>query len=148
MIDINKYEGHTPGPWWCNEDDWRCIDTMIKHEKGEDLKEICRVFYREVDYNGKPLPNGPVGFNKATAQLIADAPKLLAEVKRLNRFVHCAMNFMSKHDLDFQFLNQHGVFTAPGGGSISTFTPYSYKWDDETKVSSEPIEFTVRGEEE
>jgi len=82
MIDTNKYEGHTEGPWWCNEDDWRCIDTMIKHEKGKDLQEICRVFYREVDYDGKPLPN-PVGFNRATAQLIADAPLLLAEVKRL-----------------------------------------------------------------
>ena len=85
---------------------------------------------------------------KADAELIADAPKLLAEVKRLNRFVHCAMNFMSKHDLDYQFLNQHGVYTPPGGGAISVYTPYSYKWDDETKVSSEPIEFTVRGEEE
>lgn len=84
----------------------------------------------------------------ATYALLNDAPLLLAEVKRLNRFVHCAMLFMSKHDLDYQFLNQHGVFTAPGGGSISTFTPYSYKWDDETKVSSEPIKFTVRGEEE
>ena len=73
---------------------------------------------------------------------------LLAEVKRLNRFVHCAMNFMGKYDLDYQFLNQHGVFTAPGGGSMSVYTPYSYKWDDETKVSSEPIKFTVRGEEE
>jgi len=83
MIDTDKYTGHTPAPWWCNEDDWRCIDTMIKHEKGEDLQEICRVFYREVDYNGKPYPNGPVGFNRATAQLIADAPLLLEEVKRL-----------------------------------------------------------------
>jgi hypothetical protein len=73
---------------------------------------------------------------------------LLAEVKRMNRFAHCAMNFMSKHDLHFQFLNEHGVYTAPDGGSISTFIPYSYKWDDETKVSSESIQFTVRGEEE
>jgi len=73
---------------------------------------------------------------------------LLEELKRMNRFAHCAMNFMSKHDLHFQFLNEHGVFTAPDGGSISMFIPYSYKWDDETKVSSEPIQFTVRGEEE
>ena len=74
--------------------------------------------------------------------------KAVEEVKRLNRFAHCAMNFMSKHDLHFQFLNEHGVFTAPDGGSISMFIPYSYKWDDETKVSSESIQFTVRGEEE
>ena len=88
MIDTSKYEGHQPAPWWCHEDDWRCIDTMITHETGEDLQEICRVFYREVDYNGKPLPNGPVGFNRATAQLIADAPLLLEEVKRLREEVY------------------------------------------------------------
>ena len=86
--------------------------------------------------------------NHPNIQLIADVPLLLAEVKRLNRFAHCAMNFMSKHDLHFQFLNEHGVYTAPDGGSISMFVPYSYKWDDETKVSSESIQFTVRGEEE
>ena len=84
----------------------------------------------------------------AKALLIEDAPLLLEEVKRMNRFAHCAMNFMSKHDLHFQFLNEHGVYTAPDGGSISMFIPYSYKWDDETKVSSESIQFTVRGEEE
>ena len=87
MIDTDKYTGHTPAPWWCDEDDWRCIDTMITHEGGNDLESVCRVNYREVDYNGKPLPNGPVGSNKATAQLIADAPLLLEEVKRLRKEV-------------------------------------------------------------
>ena len=86
--------------------------------------------------------------NSKDLVLMADAPLLLEEVKRLNRFAHCVMNFMTKHDLDFQFLNEHGVYTAPDGGSISTFIPYSYTWDDETKVSSKPIQFTVRGEEE
>ena len=97
MIDTDKYEGHQEGPWWCDEDDWRCIDTMIKHEKGEDLEEICRVFYREVDYNGKALPNGPVGFNKATAQLIADAPLLLAEVKRLREQLRLAKEWVDAY---------------------------------------------------
>ena len=96
VIDTDKYEGHTPAPWWCNEDDWRCIDTMIKHEKGEDLQEICRVFYREVGYDGKPLPNGPVGFNRATAQLIADAPLLLAEVERLRKRQETMMHWLLK----------------------------------------------------
>ena len=81
-------------------------------------------------------------------KLIADAPLLLEEIERLNRFAHCAMNFMSKHDLHYQFLNEYGVYTSPNGGSISMFIPYSYKWDDETKVSSEPIQFNIRGEEE
>ena len=118
MIDTDRYEGHTPAPWKWITDD---KDTYLS----------C--FDNDI---------------KVDEDLIADAPLLLQEVKRLNRFAHCAMNFMSKHDLHFQFLNEYGVFTAPDGGSISVFIPYSYKWDDETKVSSEPIQFTVRGEEE
>ena len=123
MIDTDKYEGYTPAPWQVNA--------------GHD--------YIDIDAGSIRIASVE---HVANAQLIADAPLILEEVKRLNRFVHCAMNFMSKHDLDYQFLSQHGVYTAPSGGAISVFTPYSYKWDDETKVSSEPIEFTVRGEEE
>ena len=130
MIDTDKYEGHTEGKWKLHYDD-SAID-------GDYL-----------DYGAQLDPVGALHpMSVANAQLIADAPLLLAEFKRMNRFAHCAMNFMSKHDLHFQFLNEHGVFTAPDGGSISMFIPYSYKWDDETKVSSEAIQFNVRGEEE
>jgi len=115
MIDTDKYEGHTPGPWKINE----------------------------IHSNQRWTGRKPVD-----VLLAEDAPLLLAEVKRLNRFAHCAMNFMSKHDLHYQFLNEYGVYTSPNGGSISMFIPYSYKWDDETKVSSEPIQFNIRGEEE
>ena len=130
MIDTDKYEGHTEGKWKLHYDD-SAID-------GDYL-----------DYGAQLDPVGALHpMSVANAQLIADAPLLLAEFKRMNRFAHCAMNFMSKHDLHFQFLNEHGVFTAPDGGSISMFIPYSYKWDDETKVSSESIQLNVRGEEE
>ena len=130
MIDTDKYEGHTEGKWKLHYDD-SAID-------GDYL-----------DYGAQLDPVGALHpMSVANAQLIADAPLLLAEFKRMNRFAHCAMIFMSKHDLHFQFLNEHGVFTAPDGGSISMFIPYSYKWDDETKVSSESIQFNVRGEEE
>ena len=130
MIDTDKYEGHTEGKWKLHYDD-SAVD-------GDYL-----------DYGAQLDPVGALHpMSVANAQLIADAPLLLAEFKRMNRFAHCAMNFMSKHDLHFQFLNEHGVFTAPDGGSISMFIPYSYKWDDETKVSSESIQFNVRGEEE
>ena len=130
MIDTDKYEGHTEGPWEYfyakNCDDWILKTPLYIHSgKGVRMKK-----------------------DSVDAQLIADAPLLLEELKRMNRFAHCAMNFMSEHDLHFQFLNEHGVFTAPDGGSISMFIPYSYKWDDETKVSSESIQFNVRGEEE
>ena len=137
MSDTDKYEGHTEGKWIADGDDER--GWAVRTPKHDDPY----AFIERRNDDGEV-----VSLSEADAQLIADAPLLLEEVKRLNRFAHCAMNFMSKHDLHFQFLNEHGVFTAPDGGSISMFIPYSHTWDDETKVSSESIQFTVRGEEE
>ena len=142
MIDTRKYEGHTPAPW--EEGEYTPSDEMIERFQNRELQGA-------VMQQGSNIMLAMIGLDgngEKDRLLMADAPLLLEEVKRLNRFAHCAMNFMSKHDLHFQFLNEYGVFTAPGGGSISMFIPYSYKWDDETKVSSEPIQFTVRGEEE
>jgi hypothetical protein len=130
MIDEKKYEGHTEGPWrWTGDD----ITVLGRHTLFYSTDLHCA--YLDIH-------------KQANGHLVADAPDLLAEVKRMNRFAHCAMNFMAKHDLHFQFLNEHGVFTAPDSSGISTFIPYSYKWDDETEASSEPIQFNVRGEEE
>ena len=114
---------------------------MIDTDKYKGLNELIN----------RIIDSDEIGIDDLLADSMAvkkSINELLAEVKRMNRFAHCAMNFMSEHDLHFQFLNEHGVFTAPDGGSISMFIPYSYKWDDETKVSSESIQFNVRGEEE
>mgnify|MGYP003110352822 FL=1 len=138
MIDTSEYEGHDNSWYVIHHESVRKDEVRVKGNNEIADEHVCYLDYH-------PLYKDVQARN---AKLIAAAPDLLAEVKRLNRFVHCAMNFMSKHDLDYQFLNQHGVFTPPGGGAMSVFTPYSYKWDDETKVSSEPIKFTVRGEEE
>jgi len=61
MIDTDKYEGHTPAPWTPNDDG-----------------------YVDADYSiTQVLPFvSPKAF-LANTQLIADAPLLLAEVKRL-----------------------------------------------------------------
>ena len=66
MIDTDKYEGHTPAPWEADLDDEgkRWIDAY--DDEGEFIN-LCRI------------TNG----NKADAQLMADAPLLLEEVKRL-----------------------------------------------------------------
>ena len=57
MIDTDKYEGHTPAPWVV-------IDGELYHrDNNEDFHLTLH--------------------DKAVAQLIADAPLLLAEVKRL-----------------------------------------------------------------
>jgi hypothetical protein len=69
MIDTDKYEGHTPAPWtWRGE----TIDG-----DGEVNHTVC--------YMEHPHVNGEM--NEADAQLIADAPLLLAEVKRLDAIV-------------------------------------------------------------
>ena len=58
MIDTDKYEGHTPEPW---------------HE----------IFMQGDEYNNGYDDLQTLGFNDEARQLIADAPLLLAEVKRL-----------------------------------------------------------------
>jgi hypothetical protein len=59
MIDTDKYEGHTEGEWRVDDK----VGLVIKHGEGT---------HDYVDME-----------NKANAQLMADAPLLLAEVKRL-----------------------------------------------------------------
>jgi len=59
MIDTDKYEGHTEGEWRVDDK----VGLVIKHGEGT---------HDYVDME-----------NKANAQLMADAPLLLQEVKRL-----------------------------------------------------------------
>ena len=68
MIDTHKYEGHTEGPWeiTCFERKWY-VDAG-----GGDA--VCRLW-------GKAQRKDP------TARLIADAPLLLEEVKRLRKLL-------------------------------------------------------------
>ena len=64
MIDTDKYEGHTPGPWKTNPND---LGTRIDGSSNEEIATV---------HNYAPA-------NRANRELIADAPLLLAEVKRL-----------------------------------------------------------------
>jgi len=57
MIDTDKYEGHTPAPW-------RWVDSSTL--EGENT--VCELSQ---------------GIGEGDAQLVADAPLLLEEVKRL-----------------------------------------------------------------
>ena len=63
MIDTDKYEGHTPAPWKWGDEAWSKNGLI----NGEESLGVMK-------------PHNP---SKADAQLIADAPLLLAEVKRL-----------------------------------------------------------------
>ena len=72
MIDTDKYEGHTRGGWYV-DDAPDVIHPTVIHENQCDamVAELVAITgeWTEEDY--------------ANARLIADAPKLLAEVKRL-----------------------------------------------------------------
>ena len=65
MIDTDKYEGHTPAPW-TNEYDEELGEHTIESHDGMIAQRVLGV----------------------DADLIADAPLLLAEVKRLRQLYY------------------------------------------------------------
>ncbi len=76
MIDTDKYEGHTEGPWVCTRSPvngggqfWSVVDHTQPTDVGDDTLGNWRIA-DIIDF-------------EADAQLIADAPLLLQEVKRL-----------------------------------------------------------------
>ena len=77
MIDTDKYEGHTPAPW------------RVKGELTEGDDNMGQSGDSTLSIHGDGLYIGEIGADYgihetiANAQLIADAPLLLAEVKRL-----------------------------------------------------------------
>ena len=68
MIDTDKYEGHAEGEWVIEMNDTG--DECAIH--AQDYGTIAQTFYRDCDK-----------LFLATTNLMADAPLLLAEVKRL-----------------------------------------------------------------
>ena len=80
MIDTNKYEGHTQGPWWTDE--W-FNDGVVRFEKGYCVEQRIVTDPPVVDESGEWVC---LVDNEADAKLIADAPLLLEEYKRL---MHC-----------------------------------------------------------
>ena len=71
MIDTNKYEGHTPAPWW--------MPSMELRGSSEPVVKMA-TFKREPSL--------------ADRTLIADAPLLLEEVKRLRGQLGQAREFL------------------------------------------------------
>tara|TARA_R110000824_G_scaffold1272_1_gene6657 strand:+ start:435 stop:764 length:330 start_codon:yes stop_codon:yes gene_type:complete len=73
MIDEKKYEGHTEGPW------------EVPHE----------MLVSGLNHIG-PLTSGQKEVNEADAQLIADAPLLLAEVEELRNALKVANKWIAR----------------------------------------------------
>lgn len=78
-LDLGRYEGHTPGPWKWDEDFCQVNAEEI------DVASVTDLFgsFAEVDANGR---------------LIADAPLLLAEVRRLRKLL--ARSVVEIHNRD------------------------------------------------
>jgi len=77
MIDTDKYEGHTEGPWkWSYSDDVAAQLLIIPNGNDGIGNGVC------------------IGLGDADAQLIADAPLLLEEVKRLRDAMEQAIGYV------------------------------------------------------
>ena len=76
MIDTDKYEGHAEGPWKIESYNQGQAFTGIKFNMThrEQTHLAMKMYGREKE-------------REATANLIADAPLLLAEVKRLRESI-------------------------------------------------------------
>ena len=72
MIDTDKYEGHTEGPWTLSEE---YAYKLFVYAGDVRLAKMDYSSRRRFNEHGNP--------EDVNAQLIADAPLLLAEVKRL-----------------------------------------------------------------
>ena len=77
MIDTDKYEGHTEGPWMWYRDDGD-VDLVVANDQCHTVLEEVKALYSEANEN-----------------LIADAPLLLAEVKRLRRVDKTTSKYLS-----------------------------------------------------
>ena len=75
MIDTDKYEGHN-------------LDDAYTECCGQDSKKDWCV----MNLNASACFNGICNMHKPTAQLIADAPLLLEEVKRLREWIEQAVD--------------------------------------------------------
>ena len=82
MIDTDKYEGHTEGPWWAGE--W-FNDDVVQFERGYSVEQRIVNESPFVDHSGEWVC---LVDNEANSKLITDAPLLLAEVKRLREEVN------------------------------------------------------------
>tara|TARA_R110002111_G_scaffold145024_1_gene211478 strand:- start:106 stop:408 length:303 start_codon:yes stop_codon:yes gene_type:complete len=87
MIDTDKYEGHTPAPWELitnySEENW-------------DNKWVGSVHL----FTTLGISFDVVGVNETDVQLIADAPLLLEEVKRLQKQVDNLREYCHKEGYD------------------------------------------------
>ena len=85
MIDTDKYEGHTPAPWkWLTRDNF--FSLIVEGPERFEIEGPLPYLDRETN------PTADRMF--ADAQLIADAPLLLAEVKKIRGIIKNALTYL------------------------------------------------------
>ena len=84
MIDTDKYEGHTPAPWNAEEEE-------VEEGKAWTVRGGDHWVVMESDGCLR------IDWKKEDALLAADAPLLLAEVKRLRRLNNYLWEHRSSH---------------------------------------------------
>ena len=96
MIDTNKYEGHTPAPWYAEEEE-------VEEGKAWTVRGGDHWVVMESDGCLR------IDWKKEDALLTADAPLLLAEVKRLreqlakaNKFVYSICQHSDSMLMDYE----------------------------------------------
>jgi len=97
MIDTDKYEGHTEGPWELIEREGTGLFNLVMWRR-EEKKAVAYA------YN-----SGKYTYEYPNAQLIADAPLLLEEVKRLR----------AEHERAVAILRHHQM-TSPGAVGVKS----------------------------
>ena len=85
MIDTDKYEGHTEGPWYAEEEEQE--DGKAWTVRGADHWVV-------MESDGRLR----IDWKKEDALLAADAPLLLAEIKRLREGIDDIANNMEAAD--------------------------------------------------
>ena len=94
MINTDKYEGHTKGD---NEVGWRINNNFVSNGKCPNDRYIAYVQTGVTEDDGRVME-----FSDADANLIADAPKLLAEVKRLHASIEEIIDYLNQELDDFE----------------------------------------------
>ena len=89
MIDTDRYKGHTKGD---DEVGWRINNNFVSNGKCPNNRYIAYVQIGVREDDGKIME-----FSDADANLIADAPLLLEEVKRLREYNEALLNWMMNH---------------------------------------------------
>ena len=97
MIDTDKYEGHKKGAEEDGGIAWRIVGGNFVMNDETPQPDDRFIAYVQPQNDGT---NKVIGFSDADALLIADAPLLLAEVKRLREGIKAYLNLeIETHEL-------------------------------------------------